>query len=64
MKQQAGIDPCTGVQLMPGFHGEECPGNGQHPGQECCCDECDHYLECFPEWSFAVEGQCSSGLPY
>ena len=25
-------------------------GSGDFPGFECCCDECDYYLECFPEW--------------
>ena len=43
------IDP-TGTRLTPSWHGEECLGNGEHPGIECCCDECDHYLTCFPDW--------------
>lgn len=43
------IDP-TGVQLTPSFHGEECLGTGEHPGVECCCDECPHYLISFPEF--------------
>lgn len=43
------IDP-TGTPLTPSFHGEDCLGNGEHPGIECCCDECDHYLTCFPDW--------------
>ena len=25
-----------------------CLGNGEH-GFECCCDECDYCLFCFPE---------------
>ena len=37
-----------GVELMPGeptvFF-----GNGEQ-GFECCCDECDYYLLCFPEF--------------
>lgn len=36
--------------LKPSFHGEDCPGNGEHPGIECQCDECDFYLQCFPDW--------------
>lgn len=40
------IDP-TGAILMPGCP-EKCEGNGEHPGFECCCDECDYYLKCFP----------------
>lgn len=45
------IDPSTGIELCPSFHGDECPGNGEHPGLECCCDECDYYLFCFPDWN-------------
>lgn len=43
-------DPSTGIVLTPSFHGEQCQGNGEHPGVECCCDECDQYLTCFPEF--------------
>lgn len=38
------------VELTPSHHGENCLGNGEHPGIECQCDECPHYLTCFPEW--------------
>lgn len=34
----------------PGEHGKHCPSNGQYQGIECRCDECDHYLTCFPDW--------------
>ena len=44
------IDPSTGIVLTPSFHGEQCQGNGEHPEVECCCDECDHYLACFPDY--------------
>ena len=37
----------TGVELMPG-EPAACLDNGEH-GFECCCDECDYYLICFPE---------------
>lgn len=37
-------------ELTPSPHGRDCLGNGEHPGIECCCDECDHYLVCFPEY--------------
>lgn len=43
------IDPSTGIKLTPSPAGRECLGNGEWPGYECCCDECDHYLTCFPE---------------
>ena len=41
------IDP-TGAILTPGDP-ENCQGNGKDPRFEICCDECDHYLACFPE---------------
>ena len=34
--------------LTPSNHGKECLGNGEWPGYECQCDECAHYLTCFP----------------
>ena len=36
----------TGTELTPGMP-TLCLGNGEQ-GFECCCDECDHYLLCFP----------------
>jgi hypothetical protein len=50
VEQEKIIDPATGIKLTPSYHGEECLGSGDHPGYECCCDECDYYLFCFPEW--------------
>lgn len=44
------IDPSTGTKLTPSYHGEHCLGTGEYAGYECCCDECDHYLTCFPDW--------------
>ena len=38
----------TGLELMPG-EPTVCLGNGEQ-GFECCCDECDYYLFCFPEF--------------
>lgn len=32
-------------ELSPGDP-ENCLGNGEH-GHEQCCDECDHYLDCY-----------------
>lgn len=42
----------TGIALTPGNGGEYCLGNGEHRDKngnliDCCCDECDWYLECF-----------------
>lgn len=39
----------TGAKLVPG-NPDKCQGNGEHPFFECCCDECDYYLDCFPEY--------------
>lgn len=41
----------TGTPLTPSFHGKDCLGNGEHDGIECCCDECDWCLACFPEYA-------------
>ena len=38
----------TGVELTPG-EPAVCLGNREH-GVECCCDECDYDLFCFPEF--------------
>ena len=38
----------TGVELIPGEFAD-CFGNGKS-GIECCCDECDYFLLCFPEF--------------
>lgn len=45
----------TGTVLTPGNKGMDCDGDGEHKDKngkliECCCDECNYYLECFPEW--------------
>ena len=36
--------------LTPSYHGKDCRHNGEHEGFELACDECDFYLECFPDW--------------
>ncbi len=45
----------SNILLNPGNHGENCKGNGETCDEkgnliECCCDECDYFLECFPEF--------------
>ena len=37
----------SGVELTPG-EPAVCLGNGEQ-GFECCCDECDYFLLCFPK---------------
>ncbi len=39
----------TGTHLIPGNGGRDCPGNGLHPGIECCCEECDYLICCTGE---------------
>ena len=46
-KQKWEIDH-TKVELSPGKP-SVCLGNGEQEF-ECCCDECDYYLLCFPEY--------------
>ena len=36
----------TGVTLIPGNQGKNCPGNGENPAIECCCNECCYMLCC------------------
>ena len=48
------IEDVTGIILTPSDGGENCLGNGEHADKnnnliECCCDECDYYLLCFPK---------------
>ena len=38
----------SGIELTPG-EPDVCLGNGAQ-GFECCCDECNYYLSCFPEF--------------
>lgn len=47
------IDPSSGILLSPSYHGEYCLGNGEQQAYPCCCDECDYYLVCFPDWQTA-----------
>lgn len=44
------IDPLTGIELTPGDP-ERCAGNGKEDPMSCCCDECDFFLACFPEYA-------------
>lgn len=36
--------------LTPSEQGRECLGNGEWPGYECQCDECEYFLTCFPQY--------------
>ncbi len=43
----------TGIELMPG-EPTVCLGNGKQ-GFACCCDECDYYVLCLPEFDLKNE---------
>ena len=44
------FDPYVKVVLKPSYHGQDCPASGDDPAVECCCDECNYFLACFPDW--------------
>ena len=46
-KNQKRVIDVTDVELTPG-EPTVCLGSGEQDF-ECCCDECDYYLLCFPE---------------
>ena len=43
----------TAVEITPG-ESTVCLGNGEK-GFECCCDECDYFLLCFPEFDIEIK---------
>ena len=51
----------TGVELTPG-ESAVCLGNGEQ-GFECCCDECDYFLLCFPEFDSKSETINKTEIP-
>lgn len=44
------LDLWTTIKLAPSYQGRDCIANGENPSVECCCDACDFFLVCFPEW--------------
>ena len=50
MRKKQIID-ITGTILTPSRQGRKCLGNGEYPEYECCCDECDYFLYCFPQYN-------------
>ncbi len=44
----------TGALLRPGDP-EGCQGNGADACYEICCDECDYFLTCYPEFDIEKE---------
>ena len=49
------ITDITGTPLTPSKQGKKCLGNGKHESYECCCDECDYYLYCYPEFNRQIK---------
>ena len=49
----------TGTILIPGNQGKDCPGNGEHPEVDCCCDECDYMLCCLDGHKSSVCKSCT-----
>lgn len=47
----------TGIELIPGNHGKDCPGNGLN-GNECCCDECDYLCCCMEHFRKQPCSEC------
>lgn len=53
MKEEQIID-VTGTPLTPSRQGRKCLGNGEHPEYECCCDNCNYFLYCFPQYDWRL----------
>lgn len=49
-KKVATMENNDSIEVTPSSNGEKCIGNGLNKDVECMCDECDHFLECYPEW--------------
>ena len=47
------ITDATGIELTPGKP-NACAGNGEQT-EECCCDECDYFLLCYPEFDVQIK---------
>lgn len=45
----------TGTPLTPSRQGRKCLGNGENAEYECCCDECEYYLKCFPQYDYRLK---------
>ena len=51
-KIQEKIIDITSIEITAG-NPAVCIGNGEQ-GFECCCDECDYFLLCFPEFDVKI----------
>ena len=57
---QKKVTDITGIELTPGKP-SVCLGNGEQ-GFACCCDECDYFLFCYPE--FDLKNKVTSEIEY
>ena len=53
----------TGIELIPGNNGLDCPGNGEHKDEngnyiECCCEACNYMICCFTSQSEKMCEEC------
>ena len=51
----------TGIKLIPGNLGADCPGSWERAGMNCCCDECDYLLCCIEQNWQALCRDCIDG---
>ena len=51
----------TGTELTPG-EPTVCLGNGEQ-GFACCCDACDYFLLCFPEFDPEIKSSDKRKIP-
>ena len=57
------IRDVTGIELIPGNNGEDCPGNGNHIDSsgmpiECCCDECNYFCAAWKTTQKKIVKKC------
>lgn len=49
MEQKNKVIDVTGTELTPGDP-HNCLGGDNHPEHPLCCDNCDYFLDCSPEY--------------
>lgn len=46
----------SGARLTPSWQGRRCGYSGLDEKNGCCCDECDYFLMCFPQYDQRIKG--------
>ena len=49
----------TGIELIPGNCGNQCPGSWELAGLNCCCNECDYVMCCQENHDMADCRKCT-----